>query len=488
MGAMVGQATIQRILGMLTTIVLVRVLGSAGFGIYSIVVNTASSAYGLVRLGIDAAIHVHAAEHHSGTEAKTAKEQMLGAGLILLTAAGTAGAAICLLFAQWIAEVIYGRAELAQWVRLAAVLVFIQCASQFVYTLLVGLHRFGGYAKVMVLSAAASAVVLSASSALWGLRGAVGGLILVQAVTLWMLWGQARTAITAERISIRFGRFATSAAPLLKNGFPFYASGLASVPSTYYVQGLVAQNFGLEAIGGLRVIVSLTTLVSFIPTAIAAVFVSQLTRSSTVDYTDFVRTSLLNIKYLWTFLLLAGAGLLTLLPPLLTLLFGEAYRELTAPASLAILAVILSSLLGYVGSLAFSRKRVGFIFWYTTIQVAGFLLVSSTLVPEYGLPAYFLAEFVGFGCALCYVWIATATWRRRHVVSPSWVPKLLTLSGGYGLMFLLGSLLGSDAIRSGIGLVCMVAVASVAYWTIFDASERAALGAFLRSRLARPTA
>ena len=132
---------------------LARVLGSANFGIYSIVVNTANSAYGLVRLGVDAAIHVHTAEHHSDAETRNAKGQMLGAGLILLSGAGIIGAMICLMFAQWIATEIYGQPELVQWIRLAAILVFFQCLSQFCYASLAGLHRFNEYAKVMILSA-----------------------------------------------------------------------------------------------------------------------------------------------------------------------------------------------------------------------------------------------------------------------------------------------------------------------------------------------
>lgn len=485
MGAMIGQSTIQRLMGMLTTIVLARVLGSANFGIYSIVVNTASSAYGLVRLGVDAAIHVHTAEHHSDTDTRNAKGQMLGAGLVLLSMAGIFGAVICLVFAQWIAVEIYGKPGLEQWIRLAAFLVFLQSISQFVYTLLAGLHRFKDYAKVMVISVSASAVVLSISSFFGGLHGALFGLIAMQTVTLWLLYRRARAAILTEHISLQFRRFTANATHLLKTGFPFYAAGLLSVPSAYYVQGLLTQNSGLEAMGGLRVITSITTLVSFVPTAIAAVMVSHLTRSSTSDYTDFVRTTLLNVKYIWLFVLIAGAGILTFLPLLVNVLFGQTYKSYTAPASLAILSSVLACLMGVVGNISFSRKRVSFIFFYTMIQTAFFLFTALFYVPLYGLSGYFFAELFGLVSALGFIWLTTSNWRKRNLVSPPWLTRLLTISCAYTVFFILAGIFGSDVTRSVFGSISFVLLMGLGYWYVLDTEERGVFSLLIQGWLVK---
>src|SRR5438552_290504 len=87
-GALTAQAVIQRLLGMITSIVLARSLGAGGFGTYSAVINTASSAYGLVSFGVDAAVHVFTADRPDQQAASTGKAEILGAGLLLLSIAG----------------------------------------------------------------------------------------------------------------------------------------------------------------------------------------------------------------------------------------------------------------------------------------------------------------------------------------------------------------------------------------------------------------
>jgi O-antigen/teichoic acid export membrane protein len=483
MGAMIGQSTIQRLLGMFTTIVLARVLGSANFGIYSIVVNTANGAYGLVRMGIDAAIHAHIAEHHSDSKTREAKGQMLGTGLIILLGAGIIGAIICFSAALWIADIIYGRPELEHWIRLASVLAFIQCASQFAYTLLAGLHRFQEYSKVIVLSFSMSFVVISISSVFGGLPGALGGLITIQTITLWLLYRQARSAMLVELISLHFQKFIFNSALLLKNGFPFYAAGLVSVLSTYYIQGLVTQNFGLEAIGGLRVITSVTTLVSFVPTAIAAVMVSHLTRRSTSDYSDFVRITLLNVKYVWLFVLLSGSAIFILLPLIISILFGDTYISFSGPASIAILSASFACLIGVIGNIAFSRKRVGFIFFYTLIQFSVFLLISFIYVPQYGLIGYFIAELSGIICALSFIWLSTGDWRYSNNISAPWILKLFALSLIYVATFLLSAIYGADGIRSIIGLAIFIMLILVGYWGVLSTDDRNSIKILINNRL-----
>ena len=485
MGAMIGQSTIQRLLGMLTTIVLARVLGSANFGIYSIVVNTAGSAYGLVRMGIDAAIHVYTAEHYLDAETREAKGQMLGAGLILLMGAGIMGAVICLVFAHWIADVIYGQPELKHWIRLAAVLVFFQCASQFVYTLLAGLHRFLEYARVMVISVAGSTVIISAASVLWGLKGALGGLIAMQAVTLLLLYRQAHVAMSHEKISIRFRKLTEKAKLLLRNGFPFYAAGLISVPVTFYLHGLITQSSGLEAMGGLRIIASITVLISFIPTAIAAVMISHFSRSSTNEYEMFVSSTLLNFKYVWLLVLIVSAAVLTFLSLIIYVLFGSSYQIFVGPASISIISSVFACLLGIVGNLSLSRKRVDFIFFYTFIQMGVFFIIAFFAVPKYGLTGYFFAELSGLICALGFVWKATSVWRKRNRVSAPWVRILFAVSAIFVVSFSFVGIFGSNIIRASVGFVCLMLVLSLGYWGVLDAVERTSFVLIIRKRLVR---
>jgi len=410
---------------------------------------------------------------------------MLGAGLTLLIAAGILGAVICLLFAKWIADVIYGKPELTPWIRLASFLVFFQCVSQFTYTLLAGLHRFQEYARVMVISVAASAVVLSISSIWLGLQGALGGLIVMQAVTLWMLYRQAHAALSHEKLSLHFLSFLETSALLLKNGFPFYAAGLVSIPATYYLHGLVTKCSGLEAMGGLRVIASMTTLMSFIPTAISAVMISHFSRRSTGEYGAFIRSTLSNFKYVWLFVLIVCAGMFTFLPLIIDVLFGNAYEVFVGPASIAILSSMFACLLGIVGNVSLSRKRADFIFVYSLIQTAVFFVVALLAVPKYELAGYFMAELSGLVCALGFVWKTTSGWRARNLVSPPWVPIMVGISALFLVLFSVIGMFGSSGLRMSVGIACLMLVLSLGYWRVLDNEERTLFVIFVGRKLLR---
>ena len=473
--AMMGMTTITRAMGMVTTVIMARVLGSAQFGLYSIVVNTANSAYGMVSLGIDAAIHVHTAQHHDDAASRAAKGQLLGAGFLLLMLAGIAGGLGCWLGAPWIAATIYKQPELTGWLSLSGILVFIQCMTQFCWTLLAGLHRFEGYAKVMSCMSVTSTLLLSLASLYLSLAGALKALIVVQLLTILFLSRLARSAMALESIRIKYASAGISVLRLLKIGLPFYLAGLVNVPTLYYAQGLLTQTAGIESMGGLRVIGSITALVTFLPSSIAGVMVSALTKKSTSDYGAFVSAMLLNIKYIWLFSMICAAGVVAVLPMLFDLLFGDEYRGFAAPAGIAIVASVFICVLGVVGNIAFSRQKVAFILFYNLVQAAVFMVMVIALVPRHGLVGFLVAQTVSVMVALCFVWWRTKRWRKSNQVAPAWVYKLALVSFIYAIIIIHLGVNESEAMRILVSPAAFAVMLSVGYWGILSGRERAVL-------------
>lgn len=428
----------QRLFGMVTTVLLARVLGVANFGVYSAITNTASSAYGMVRLGVDASIHVHTAEADQGEDSRQNKGDMLGAGLLLLVVSGVLGAAACVLLSDWLATTVYGQPELARWMVFAAGLVLLQCLSQFCFTALAGLHQFVVYSRVMVVSAVLTTLAVSVGAYSHGISGALAGMLGVQGVTVFLLARSARGALHADGIILRYGAVKQWGPRHLRLGFPFYAAGLLAVPAGLYLQGMLSRYAGLEALGELRAITAMLALISFIPTAASAAMVSLLTRSSTSDYASFIQQSLIHIKYIWIFAALSGLGVYLILPMTINLLFGETYMGAVAPASFAILSTIIACVLGFSSNIIFSRKRVGLILVQTICQVAVFAGSALILIPKMGLGGYFLAEFNGYIAAILCAYSMMVTWKKRHNVSIFWLVPVVLLSiiDGIGLLLL----------------------------------------------------
>jgi O-antigen/teichoic acid export membrane protein len=466
--ALIGQSTTQRLLGMLTTVVLARILGVAGFGAYSVVINTASSAYGMVRLGVDASIHVHTAETEQGESSRKDKGDMLGAGLLLLAGSGVLGAAACLLLSDWLAKTVYGQPELSHWMAFAAGLVLLQCVSQFCFAALAGMHQFVTYSWVMVMSAILSALAVSIGAYSLGISGALAGMLGAQAVTVFLLAQSARGALHANEIILRFSAVKQWVYRHLRLGFPFYAAGLLSVPVTLYLQGMLSRHAGLEALGELRVITAILALISFIPTAASSAMVSLLTRSSTSDYSSFIQQSLLHIKYIWVFAVFSGLGVFLLMPLIVKLLFGEAYMGAVAPASYAILSAIIACVLGFAGNIIFARRRVGLILAQTICQFAVFAGVASILISKMGLRGYLAAELSGYVAAIIFIYFTAISWKKRHGVSIPWLCPGLLLSVIDGIGLLLLSLPTMEEYREMGMVLLIIATALIIYRFVFD--------------------
>lgn len=472
---------------MVTTVVLARALEPAGFGTYSAVANTASSAYGVVRLGVDGSIHVHAAELHAGSDSQRVMSMMLSAGLSLLLLAGGVGAISCFLLADWVAITVYGQLELGRWLKVAGFLVVMQCIAQFCFVTLAGLHRFGIYARIMMASATLTMLIVGTAAYCWGLLGALVSLLIAQALTTFGFIIVTRRVLAVENIPLQLGAIGHWVITHLRVGFPFYVSGLLSIPAIYFVQGMLSRYAGLDVLGYLRVLSTLLVFISFVPSSAAAAMVSLLTRSSSVDYGSFIAQSLINLKYVWLFAIFSGLAVFTLLPWLVDLLFGESYQSVVIPSSLAILSAITNCLLGVVGNILFARRRVWTILQQTVFQVSVFVGTAVLLIPSYGLGGYLAAELLGGLAGLLFLWIASTRWRAQYMVSPTWLSAavLLSLTTAAILLTLSYSSVADHRVP-GMIIVCVVA-GVVSYFLILERDERAALGAILhRSILRKP--
>jgi O-antigen/teichoic acid export membrane protein len=481
----VGQSLIQRILGTVTSVVLARALGPVGLGAYSAVVNTASSAYGIVRLGVDASIHVHSAEFEPAEDLRNVKGKMLSAGLLLLILAGALGALACVLLGDWLAVAVYGQPQLGHWLKLAAFLVVMQCLAQFCFATLAGLHRFAPYARVMATSAVLTAVLLAIGAYRWGLIGALVGLLTSQALTTLGLVFATKVSLGAERITLQVNDVLHWVPAHLRLGFPFYAAGLLSVPSIYFLQGMLSKYAGLDVLGHLRVLSSLLVFVSFVPSAAAAAMISHLTRSSSIDYASFIQQALINIKYVWLFAILSGLALFTFLPWLVKLLFGESYRALVIPSSFAILSAVVNCLLGVAVNILFARKRVRVILLQTGCQMSVFVGAAVLLIPSYGLGGYLASELLGGMAALTFLGVASARWRAQHVVSPAWLmpATLLSVLAAVAILTLSHPSV-SDFRLLGMFVVC-AATSIVSYFFILERNERAAIKTLIYRKMNR---
>lgn len=482
-GLLTAQAVVQRGLGVVASAVLARALGPAGMGVYNVVATTPGTAFGLLKLGVDTAVHVNMAEHERAQG--VSRGGVLAAGLLLLGGLGALATALCAALAGPIARVVFGQPELAPWLRVASVLVAAQFGFQFCLSALAGLHQFARYARVGMVTGVVNLALVSLGVATAGLAGAVAATAVTGLITVGWLALALRRSLREAGVRLAFAEAPRAAREVLGLGLPFYLTGLVAVPVTYYLQGRLAQSGGLEALGQLRIVLTLTALIWFVPASIGAATVSALSAARTgpgEGGAAFLRQAVLNLKVVWVGCLLLALAACAFLPWLLPLLFGSAYAAAVGPARLGLLGAVLAAAEGVVGQVLFTQRRTWTLFGLLTSRAALFAVLGLALVGPFGLGGYVAAEAAGFAFAVALALPLLARSARTLVpdgpagaLRPVYVAALLNLAVGAGAGGL--ALTGAGRGWSAVGFAAaFVTVAVLAYRFVLDEQEREALG------------
>ena len=468
---MVGQSTVQRLASLLTNMVLARALGVMGFGVFSVVANTASSAFGILRLGSEWAILVQTAERGTDT-AKRSHGELLGAGLLLLLVSGVVGLAGCVVFAEPIAQGIFNDRSIAIWIRAAGVYTMFLCLSQFCSAALAGLERFTSYAKVAASMSILQAASTAPAGVVFGLPGAVIASILVQALTVVAIATILRRALQEVGVQVTFRHPFSSICQLLAFGLPFHAAALVSIPVSYYMQGTLAWYFGVDSLGYLRAVTSVTMLVTFVPGTLATTVAVML--SSATQPGHFAAETMRVLKLTSLFCVLIALLVSLAVPWLIPILFGASYASTIGVAGLALTSSVLLAISSTIQAALLSAQRPMDVLGLTLVQMSATLISGQLLIVRHGLTGYFIADLIGHALRLTVVYCYSRRWLQKNLVAQEWLPKVLGLWCFLlmysGVCISAGS--NPPAKAALLGLAVMIGVSVWTYHSILDRDER----------------
>ena len=471
-----GQAVVQRVLGMLTSVVLARGLGAAGLGALNAMQSTAMNAYGLTRLGVDVAAHVHLAETDGRPE--TDKAGVVAAAALLMSGAALLGAAACWAGAGWLARVVFEEPTLTPWLRVSSLLVLAQFGHQFGYSTLAGLHAFGRYARVAIGAAVGTLIATAAGVWFAGLAGAVGATVAMGLAGAVWLGSESARALRGAGIRPRLAGWARPARELLRLGGPFYLTGFLLIPVAYGLQGLLTRTGGLDEMGYLRVMLSISAIVSFLPSSLIGATVSSLALLRTDPNRgaeEFARHAGLNLRLVWLFCLLAALALAAILVPLVQVLFGGDYLVAAPAYRWGLFGAALLAVEGVVGQVLLAGRRVWALFGLLAGRASAFAALGALLIPDYAIGGYLAAEALSLGL---FVPVGVAVFvvrARREGAGAGDVPRLLVL-------LLLTACAGAAVLPTWPGawptiavLAMLFVVAGLGYAVVLDDAERSAL-------------
>jgi O-antigen/teichoic acid export membrane protein len=470
---MMAQAVVQRVVGALSTFAMAHALGPALLGAYSITATTAGSAYAMVRFGLDMGTHVLAAGESPEQSPKRLGE-ILGLSYCVFFGVALAGAGLCVLAAATFAGRLFANPLAPTFVGLAGVLLFGQVLCQCAYVGFAGLHRFGAYVRVMIIGApvvalatVAAAVMRGAVAAAW-VTG-LGQVALAVALAVALRATAGRLGIP---IRLRFNK--RTLFDVLRIGFPFYVAGLFLVPIDYLAQGGVVRTHGLSSLGDLRVIVAVTSIVTFMPGALNGPMISAFARAHTG--TGDVREAFSqNLRVIWTIGLAMSLGIALFWPLFFERLFGAAYHQARSIGYLALITASAMCLRNVLANMLLASGRQRRLLLVNGLEAAVFAATALVMISKYGLAGYLTAQLAGAIAPLLLVWI----WAIATRYEDDFVRRTSGAAGlsviGFAVVAWVNTTPHLDILEWSAAAFSVLLIAAVWPWVALRPAERSAI-------------
>jgi O-antigen/teichoic acid export membrane protein len=381
---------VTRLAGSIVLPILAWLLEPAALGLYSLVQRTVQTGDNLSRLGIDAAMHRNGAQYQTiGTEAVG---RLFGVGACLITCTGGAIALTLWLFREAIALNWLGEPSVEPWLGLTAIFIVLTAIGSPSWFYLLALGAFRAHSlriSVATIAGTAATVALAWS---FGLAGALWGLGVTALIqTIWGWW-LTLPILREKGIQLRCDRFITEARGILSFGLPFYAGNFLSSFVALPLLGYVSQVGGIEQLGYLRVAQSLSQLISFLPTSIGPVLISNLSANLVADAEGYQQLKSLHLRSLWVFILIISVATCFSLEFLIPRLFGSSYTEAILLSRITIWITAVRSLSGMLSQYVISAGKTRII---AAIQTGGLIITvlsALVLIPRYSSLGLLLAQ------------------------------------------------------------------------------------------------
>lgn len=466
--AMGALAIVQRGAGLLTMVVLARLIDTRGMGAYAFTQSTSQTFYGLARLGADVGLHVSLAAVNPRTD-KAKAEQLLGESLVVFMAMAIGVPMAMAALAAPIAGSLFGAPGLAPFVYAAAALFAAQAMSQYAYAAFAGLNAFAAYSRASVFSIVFTTLAVCAGAYHGGAMGAAWSLAGAQAAAVALMLITLAQVMKASGLVLH-PRWPTGAAGMmLKLGLPLYAGGLLAVPVEFANLGLLSRSAGLEALGDLRVTQALMSVASALPTAIAGPSMTLLTEHHAANRGTAALT--LQLKAIWIFAVGVAVVLAMLWPYAIDVVFGTGFDSARKVGALAIISFLSSLLFTVAQGGLLARHKPGALFWIGAAHAGTLALLGWLMIERYGLAGFLLAQGATMVIVFGLTWLAL--WRQDDSLRPgAWMGWMAAASAALFVLLALDTYWQpSPAWRLLAGAALAAALIGIALKRVLDSDE-----------------
>ena len=275
--AIVGGSSVLVIaLGIVRTKVLALLLGPSGVGLVGLFNSIVDFARNLTGMGICSSgirqIADSVASNDTGQITRTVCTLRRVTYLV-----GFLGFFLVLLLRNRISQLTFGNEQYSSTIALLSVAVLLGTISSGQLALVQGMRRIGDLSRSKILGATCGTLCSIPIFYYFRERGIALYILVIAATAFLTSWWYSRK-VKLEVANCSWTAIFSEAAPLLKLGIAFMASGLMSVGTMYFIRVFVARRLGIDAAGFYQAAWTLSGIyVGFILEAMGADFFPRLT-------------------------------------------------------------------------------------------------------------------------------------------------------------------------------------------------------------------
>lgn len=390
----VAGAIIGRGLGLLTWMIVARLLGRAVFGQLGILLSTFSLLQKLSIFGLGMMATRYVAAHHSTDRERAGR--VMGLGLVSSGLVGVVMAAALFIPAPWIAAHLFGAPQLGPMLRIGCLLVFLYAFSGVVEGCLAGLEAFKQIAVINVVNGAVCLPLFIYGACTAGLAGA-----------LWMMvlgacFQGIISYVTLRRVASEHGCFIRYSGVWRESRafFEFSVPILFSTQTLFFGEWmgnwlLVRGPSGFGELGIFSAAARWQQAVSFVPLQVGrALFPALTERQAARDRTSFVR--MLRYYLVLSTAIAAGCAIvLSLLSKPIMTAFGAEFAEGWPVLVIASLTVVL---LPFRWTIEMTYRSLNAVWWEVMMNVmwTAILLLGMTTLHMRGAWKLAVATMLAF--------------------------------------------------------------------------------------------
>lgn len=399
-------ALLSKGLGLLSFILVARMLGKVGFGELGIIQSTVGMFGVFAGFGLGLTSTKYVAEFRKKDPAKAGRIMALS-GLVALCSGGVMAIAL-IIFSPWLAANTIAAPHLKGLLQIGSGMLFLSALNGAQTGALAGFEAFKTIALVNIIAGISAFPLMVGGAYLFGVQGTVWGLVASGAVN-WLL-NHFALRIEAHNASVPF---------ILKNcvnewkvlqsfSLPAVLAGAMTGPVHWACSAmLVNQPDGYAGMGVYNAVMRIKQVPEMILTIIMApllpVLSEQFGKNATISYNK-------TISYAFTvsILLVIPISLIQITVPTITLLpYGPEYQGNYSVVRWMMVHAVLVGLFYPFGSIITSMNRMWFGMVYNLLWGAVYLLAGYLLIPSHGIVGLAAAAF----CAqlttsiLCVIYI-----------------------------------------------------------------------------------